>query len=175
MTADASNEVVAESPIGDLGQVTTEREKLLERLLRVRLSIGKQTGRLLESPWVAPVRRNARKILALIGVGWIAGLTRYPEFFFLLGVFALHGKYFSRKFEELCDGYSGARAIKKLREDWHAPVSALDVFNGRQDLSKLHPNRAQLEAAVPGQSPAAKMPLRLLTAFSRRHQSITEV
>lgn len=164
-----------ESPTDNLGQVATEREKLLERLLRVRVSIGKKASKLLGAPWVAPVRRNARMFLALIGVGWIAGLTRYPEFFFLLGVFALHGKYFSRKFEELCDGYSGARAIKKLREDWHAPVSAFDVFNGRQDVSGIHSNRAKLETAAPGQSRAPKISLRPLTAFPRRRQSIPEV
>lgn len=175
MTANVSNDVMDESLAGGFGQVATKREKPLERLLRVRVSIGRKASKLLGAPWVAPVRRNARKLLALIGVGWIAGLTRYPEFFFLIGVFALHGKYFYRKFEELCDGYSGAHAMKQLRKDWHAPVSAFDVFNGRQDVSRMHPNRAKLGTAVPGQSRAPKISLRLLTAFPRRRQSIPEV
>jgi hypothetical protein len=164
-----------ESPTDNLGQVATEREKLLERLLRVRVLFGKKSSKLLEAPWVAPLRRNARMLLALIGVGSIAGLTRYPEFFFLLGVFALHGKYFYRKFEELCDGYSGARALKKLRNDWHAPVSAFDVFNGRQDVSRMRSSQAKLETPIPGQSRAPRISLRLLTAFPRRRQSIPEV
>lgn len=175
MTADAGNEVMDESPTDNLGQVATGREKLLERLLRVRVLFEKKSSKLLGAPWVAPVRRNARMLLALIGVGSIAGITRYPEFFFLLGVFALHGKYFYRKFEELCDGYSGARAMKQLRKDWHAPVSAFDVFNGRQDVSGMHPNRTKLETAIPGQSRAPKIPLRLLTSFPRRRQPISEV
>jgi hypothetical protein len=86
--------------------------------------------------WAAGIVRNARNILGLIGIGWVSGLTKYPEFFFLLGVFGLYGKYLSAQFAALHESYYRTRAINLLREDWHAPVSGFDVFNGRQEFAR---------------------------------------
>jgi hypothetical protein len=84
---------------------------------------------LLQASLAVLVSGKARALLSLIGMGWISGFTKFPEFFFLLGAFALHGKYLYHQFEALREEYSGVRALNLLRDDWHAPVSALDVFS----------------------------------------------
>ena len=92
--------------------------------------------RRIAASWALNVVRHVRNILGIIGIGWVSGLTKYPEFFFLVGVFGLHGKYLYAQFAALHESYCRSRAITMLRDDWHAPVSAFDVFSVRQEFAR---------------------------------------